>query len=415
MSRLDLEAQPSLTAALEQIFHYQAAQHTHITCPILQSFDLLKQLSSIRKQSLVYWSSRDGKDEIAAWGLAEVIQGSFVLSRAQGFAAEKKVRLFGCLSFDKSQTEDHLFWLPEWSLIQKNQYSVLHWHRPNPDIASFHPQWHSAQLHPRPSKQHWISRISALKEAFSSGMLSKVVFAQQNIVQRPSTLGPIQSLEKLTQTEDKTFDFCFAPHPDYAFIGRSPERLIELKSDQIRTEALAGTRPRGRSIEEDQQLENDLFQSTKERMEHQIVVEAICQSLLPYVSSIDKRSEPTILKLSQVQHLHTPIQAKLKPNIPLSEVIDALHPTPAVCGTPRAKAMDIIRQTEDFKRGWYAGLVGWVEGEAAEFAVGIRSALYTKNQIYFWAGAGIVAQSDPIAEWDEIEAKGKQFLDLVSQ
>ena len=77
--------------------------------------------------------------------------------------------------------------------------------------------------------------------------------------------------------------------------------------------------------------------------------------------------------------------------------------------------MDIIQSTEDFKRGWYAGLVGWVGADKAEFAVGIRSALYTRAKFAFWAGAGIVAQSDPLSEWQEIETKSKQFLDLVNQ
>jgi menaquinone-specific isochorismate synthase len=77
--------------------------------------------------------------------------------------------------------------------------------------------------------------------------------------------------------------------------------------------------------------------------------------------------------------------------------------------------MNIIRKTEDFNRGWYAGPIGWIEKDAAEFAVAIRSALFTRRHICFWAGAGIVAQSDPLAEWQEIQTKGKQFSDLVQQ
>ena len=415
MNRLKLETQASISAAIEHIIVHQAAGHSHIQCPIDQSVNPLEFLSEIQDQAIVYWSDRHDQEFIAAWGLAEWFQGPLALSRAQAFAQERTVRLFGCLAFDKSQTDNHMFWLPEWMLIKKGGIQVLHWNPPNETKPSFHPEQSMAKVLQLPTKKRWVSSISALSEDFNSGELTKVVFAQQNILERPADLGPIESLSRLTQTKDQTFDFCFAPHPDYAFIGRSPERLIELTDGCIRTEALAGTRPRGKNPTEDRELEQELFHSIKERMEHQIVVDAICKSIRPYVENIQKTEHPSILKLSQVQHLHTPIEATLRKDIKLSEVIDALHPTPAVCGTPRSKAMDIIQSTEDFQRGWYAGLVGWVDADKAEFAVGIRSALYTKSQICFWAGAGIVAQSDPLSEWKEIETKSKQFLDLVNQ
>ena len=415
MKRLKLETQASVAAAIEHIKSHQAAGHSHIECPIECSVNSLEYLMRIQGQAIVYWSPRQDQTGIAAWGLAEIIQGPFALSRAQSCARERSVRLFGCLAFDKSQTDNHLFWLPEWMLIQSDLNQTLHWNRPNKSIPNYQPELSTAKELQLPSKKRWISSISALEPDFNSGELTKVVFAQQNILNRPANLGPIESLSLLKKIHDHTFDFCFAPHTDYAFIGRSPERLIHLNADTIRTEALAGTRPRGKTPEEDQQLEHELFHSKKERMEHQIVVDAICKGLAPYVDKIEKRDVPSILKLSQVQHLHTPIEAIIKKGVKLSDIIDALHPTPAVCGTPRSTAMRIIQNTEDFQRGWYAGLVGWVEADKAEFAVGIRSALYTKGQICFWAGAGIVAQSDPLSEWQEIETKSKQFLDLVNQ
>lgn len=415
MNCIQIESQATLQAAVDSIMTHRTAKNRHIICSISNPPELLEVLSEHKKEAVVYWTDRSNKEHIAGWGLAHVIQGEQSLASAQQFTRENNVRLYGCLSFDNDQQDGQIFWLPEWVIHQREQECLLHWHQPCSNINSPNPTRPIFTLQQQPSKQSWINSIDALQQSFDSGLLTKVVFAQQNILPRPENLEPISSLRQLRTTEDKTFDFCFAPKANHAFIGRSPERLLKINNGVIYTEALAGTRPRGSSETEDAYLAQDLLNSTKESMEHQIVLEAICNSLLPYVTQLTYPKTPSILKLSQVQHLHTPIQGSLKPNIHLSDILEALHPTPAVCGTPRSQAMNIIRRTENFTRGWYAGPIGWIEHNAAEFAVGIRSALFTQDHIYFWAGAGIVAQSDPISEWHEIQTKGKQYSDLVLQ
>ena len=155
-----------------------------------------------------------------------------------------------------------------------------------------------------------------------------------------------------------------------------------------------------------------LLASKKDRYEHQVVTEAICSALGPVTSSLSVHDEPHLLRLNNVQHLETRISAELDRPRTIMELLSRLHPTPAVGGEPREAALDWIEQHEDLERGWYAGLVGWVgAGGQGLFAVAIRSALLRGSKAWAFAGAGIVADSDPLSEWEETAIK----LEAVSK
>jgi isochorismate synthase len=171
---------------------------------------------------------------------------------------------------------------------------------------------------------------------------------------------------------------------------------------QVETMALAGSAPRGASLDEDSRLGEELLRQKKTRDEHAIVAESILEALSPLTTAIHYPAQPELLKLPNVQHLLTPISGQLISGISVLEVVDALHPTPAVAGEPQSAALDAIRSIEHLDRGWYAGPIGWVGADGSgEFAVALRSALVVENHATLFAGCGIVAGSDPQAEYDE--------------
>ena len=197
-------------------------------------------------------------------------------------------------------------------------------------------------------------------------------------------------------------------------MGCSPERLFYRNGDLVQTESLAGTVRRGKTKTEDAVLETALRNDPKLIREHDWVTHHICGELEPWASHITVPDQPSVLKLDCIQHLRMPIQATLRPGVSDHHLLQALHPTAAVCGFPRNSARRLIDQQEGFQRGWYSGVVGLLSGTTTELAVAIRSVLVDDKQAWCFSGAGIVHGSEPEAEWQELEAKIESFL-VVAQ
>lgn len=120
---------------------------------------------------------------------------------------------------------------------------------------------------------------------------------------------------------------------------------------------------------------------------------------------------PKLLKIRDIQHLYTPVEGKLSPDATILQLVKLLHPTPALGGVPRQEAMAVIRQNEYMNRGLYAAPLGWIDAEGnGEFAVAIRSAALKDNKAYLYAGGGIVADSEPISEYEETLVKFRPML-----
>jgi menaquinone-specific isochorismate synthase len=153
-------------------------------------------------------------------------------------------------------------------------------------------------------------------------------------------------------------------------------------------------------------LEYELLHSQKDLNEHAFVLDAIEENLQRFSDVFEHPVSPGIKKLSNVQHLYTPVHAKIKKGVSRTEVLSKLHPTPAVGGYPREAAMPYISKLEHFDRGWYAAPVGWINAHGeGEFVVAIRSGLIKTNEVRFFAGCGIVEDSNPQKEWDETNLK----------
>ena len=196
------------------------------------------------------------------------------------------------------------------------------------------------------------------------------------------------------------------------FFGASPERLLKRQGVDIESEALAGTRPRGKTPREDAYYERALRDSPKEELEQGIVVRAIKGAFKKLCVSWEADSKPSVAKASSAHHLITRFRGTLKDNVDDARILTVLHPTPAVGGIPRAEALKAIAKLEPFERGWYAGPIGYIGYDCVDFAVALRCALMKDNLVNLYAGAGIVEGSSADEEWQEIEQKKSIFLNL---
>ena len=199
------------------------------------------------------------------------------------------------------------------------------------------------------------------------------------------------------------------------FFGSSPEMFLKVSDKIAEVESVAGSAARGKKTESDYELEKFLQSSEKNHQEHLFVSDFITNILIKYSNNVRIIEEKQIRKLDNIQHLLTRISAELNSKENLFELIDSLFPTPAVCGVPKEKAINLIRKLEAHDRGLYSGLVGLFDFEGnCELAVSIRSAIVKDNQVTAFAGAGLVKDSDPQEEFLETKLKLNTILSLFT-
>jgi menaquinone-specific isochorismate synthase len=256
----------------------------------------------------------------------------------------------------------------------------------------------------------WTDSVARTVERIRSGELVKVVLALAQAADLDRPVDPPAVLARLRRSYPDCYRFLIQPEDAGAFFGAPPERLVSLSGRSVATEALAGSAARGDTPEADADLAASLRDSEKIQHEQALVAEAI-RDQLAGIADVDV-GEQTVRKLATIQHLHTPIEATLSEDAHVLELVEALHPTPAVGGVPPELARGAIRETEPFDRGWYASPVGWFDAAGdGEFSVGIRSAVADGDCVTMFAGNGIVADSDPAAEWEEVQLKFRPILD----
>lgn len=251
----------------------------------------------------------------------------------------------------------------------------------------------------------WQERYNIIEKAIAEGKVSKVVlsrFTDSDLDGKPDSGELIRRLNN-GFPESTVFGII---EEDRFFFGASPETLLQADNLIVRTDALAGSTARGNNEEEDDNFGSALLSSQKDLDEHQYVVDFIEHSLQKYCIDIERPQNPQLKKLPNIQHLHTPFNAKLKEPEKVFDVITELFPTPAVCGTPREKAIQLILDTEGKKRGTFSGIAGWFDLRFnCDFAVLIRSAGLSGGRLRTYAGCGIVAGSDSKKEFDETAMK----------
>ena len=254
--------------------------------------------------------------------------------------------------------------------------------------------------------------VLAARDAVRSGAITKAVIAREIRVTSSIPIDVHAVLLRLRATFARSYRYSIN-----GFIGASPELLVEIKGDRIRSHPLAGTTPRTGDPKTDDELARKLIASMKDQVEHRVVIDAIHEMLLPWCSYLDWEPEPSVLQVANVQHLGTLIEGHLSAVRPsVMEIVRTLSPTPALGGHPRDAALALIAEVEELDRGPYGGAVGWVDGSGnGTWAVAIRCAELSDDRLTarLIAGGGIVAASDPDAELAETQAKFQAMLSAI--
>ncbi|MEZ4273164.1 MAG: isochorismate synthase [Myxococcota bacterium] len=265
-------------------------------------------------------------------------------------------------------------------------------------------------------QETWCSRVERAREAIGYQEFHKVVMARSISLRshHHRSWCPLGSLRALREQHPEAISFAVRRPGAGTFLGASPEALARISGRTLTTEALAGTAPRGQGTAQDDHFTQTFLQSAKDAHEHEIVVRMFKQTLAPHCEKIDVPAAPRIRRLNQVQHLETPIRGRLRQPGGILQRIADLHPSASLGGWPRREALHWLRAHESLDRGWYGAPIGWftTAGDGV-FAVAIRSGLLRDGQATAFAGAGIVAASDPYKEWHETELKLRTLCDAL--
>lgn len=267
--------------------------------------------------------------------------------------------------------------------------------------------WTIRDLHPEPLPREYERAVEGGLEAIESGAIEKVVLARTLVVEAASRIDPRLVARRLRSADPECFVFAIALPGGSSLVGASPELVVRRAGQEVSSEPLAGTARRSSDRDEDAAIARRLLDTVKEQREHRLVAEAVADALAPFCQSLEVDAQPSLSATATLWHLRTAIRGTLRADAPDALTLAAaLHPTPAVCGTPTPQAMDLIRRLERFDRRFYAGLVGWVDARGdGEWALALRCAEIDGRHARLFAGAGIVAGSDPAAEDLETEAK----------
>jgi isochorismate synthase len=271
-----------------------------------------------------------------------------------------------------------------------------------------------AQLTVSPSPEVYAGAVQEAARRIRARELRKVVLARTIEVSGDRSFDARRLVHRLRAVDPHAFCF-IAPAEGGDLVGASPELLVSRNGTEVRSVPLAGSAPRSGDPDVDRRNAEVLATSTKEREEHAAVVDAIDAMLSPLCETLQRDDEPTLLETPNVWHLATRFRGRLREPAPSAlDIALALHPTPAVGGSPRDPALALMHQLEGFDRGSYAGPVGWIDALGnGTWAIALRCALLRDDRATLYAGAGIVGDSDPERELDETERKFRAFLDAL--
>lgn len=396
----------------------------------------------------IYWQARGPKSpEYVALGAIHELTRPEDIQRVCDLAntsSEDSPRYYGGLAFDPAQPGWQgfgpcRFVLPRIELVRRGECISLClnlWLPAQDKVHEFDAELQAAEAAldalqpeaPLPSLQkrswqrrdvpgpaQWQRLVERVTDPAFQAHTPKVVLSRESLLESEESIPPLCPWSLLTQWArhaQECFHFGFQFSPEQSFIACSPERLYRREHCHLFTEALAGTIRRSGDEATDAALAAELLADSKNRLENRLVHADILSRLAPLTTDATL-TEPRILKLRLLQHLKCDIEAELKPGVCDWQLLAALHPTPAVGGAPREAALAFIRESEPYDRGWYAGACGMLSRETSEFSVAIRSARITAQGISLFAGAGIVAGSEPTAEWAELDNKIANVLSLL--
>lgn len=274
------------------------------------------------------------------------------------------------------------------------------------------PSSNSYAVRPLMPVADYLGTVAAARDAVRSGQLAKAVIARDIQVEAEDPIDVHGVLLRLRASFGSSYRFCID-----GFVGASPELLVQVDGRTVRSHPLAGTAPRTGDPATDARLASELIASTKNQVEHRVVIDMVHDTLLPHCSYLDWEPEPSIVTVANVQHLGTAIEGALsEPRASVMSLVRLLCPTPALGGSPSREAIEFITTNERMDRGNYGGAVGWLDTHGnGTFAVAIRCAEFSADRrtARLFAGGGIVAESEPLSELAETQAKFQAMLSAI--
>lgn len=438
----------------ELIKKLHAMKLAHVKEPIVQvsveakSLPLLSWLGAQTQYPRIYWHARDKQEEVAAVGACKDFKQeqeindellASIYQSQRGKSSNQDIRYYGGVAFDRTvecwpEFGRTRFVLPRIELrrhdniikilVNLNFEDNSQDDECNAAIEAINQLKPAKPLSPPnklplmgrsdlPNYPRWKELVEQVTNPKFNATTPKVVLSRQTQLEINDVVDPWMVLACWQGRNPNSFQFGFQFSPERTFISCSPERLYLRRQKELFTEALAGTTVRGLNQEEDDFLANQLLEDSKNSNENQLVRQQIVDVLTPLSHYVGADESAKIFKLTHIQHLHRSIRAELKAGVNDFQLLQGLHPTPAVGGLPRESALNFIRQREGYNRGWYAGACGYLNKYESEFSVAIRCALIEPGRINLFAGAGIVAGSDPLAEWQELENKLTTILSIL--
>jgi len=331
---------------------------------------------------------------------------------------------FGALTFDEDSAADSVLVVPAlvigrhhgrtWlTRIHSASHSAA---EPQPDASTigYGPHWAGTVGPGAQSPQGYQDSVRQALDRIAGGALSKVVLARDLTGSIPAG----SDLRRLVRALSTGYPDTWAFAVD-GLIGASPETLVTVQQRTVTARVLAGTIGRGADADADTTASAHLASSTKDLDEHEYAVQSVLASLRPHTRALAASEQPFLLKLPNLFHLATDVEGELADGGSSLDLVGALHPTAAVAGTPTSAAIAAIRELEPFDRGRYAGPVGWVDGAGnGEWAIALRCAQFTPAEtdiaVTAYAGAGIVAGSDPESELLETRVKFRPLVDALA-
>ena len=317
--------------------------------------------------------------------------------------------LFSSFSFDPDQIS--VLIIPEIIIGQKNGKSWITWigDSKQPDLGKLNNSpissdiaWQEGSI----SESNWRTQVGSAIDAIKSGKLEKVVLARDISASSKSEINVRDLLQRLEIEYPSTWIFLVD-----GLIGATPELLVRLSKSLVTSRVLAGTIRKTGNEDRDLTLAASLAKSSKDLEEHEYAVRSVADALAPFCSSTNVPESPFVLHLSNVMHLATDVTGVLNDSAKQADIftlIEKLHPSAAVCGTPTEEAKQLIKKLEQMNRGRYAGPVGWIDAHNdGEVAIALRCGQLSSDRkmIRIFAGCGIVAGSDPVNEFAESQAK----------
>ncbi len=396
----------------------------------LPNIDLIAWLKSQPLYPKIFWKEQDSQITRAAVGNLLSFSDIPKFSDSPPF----DVRLYGGIRFSQNLCDDPTwkgfpntsFWLPQIEISQEEGrtqaviYSLNKSLSPPEILQNFAqntcaPSYSLKSRLETPHFQDWQKQVGSVLDSIQSGYMDKLVLARKTTLECSSPISPWEILFHLKEKARRATLFAFQLSPDLCFLGATPEKLFRREANLCITDAVAATRPRGSTPEEDMQFEKDLLGSDKEQREFKIVKDYLDLKLLPLSEEMKWDGDDRILKASHVQHLHNRLNATLKNSVTDADLVCALHPTPALGGFPREKSLAFLKQIEPFDRGWYGGPIGVIGTQSSSLYVAIRSALINEHLLHLFAGTGLVPGSIAEREWEELEQKIRPFTELFTK